>query len=224
MHKLVLKYKEPSCDKFLEKVMLTDADIDIIERETKDQHKSSLWHELRYGRITASRAFEFSCCKSSDGNLMSLIMGGKLPDTSAMKRGRILEDGVRETVSAKLEKQINKSGLMLCKNYPMIAGSPDGICEDSVIEIKCPMSAKTFKNYIVDGKPALKFYAQMQVQMYLTGLKKGYFCVADPNYNENKKVEVIYVSYDENYVSNFLNVIVTSWKENVYPLLYRSIS
>lgn len=222
MHKLVLKYKEASCDKFLEKVILTDADIDSIEKETKGQHESTLWHELRYGRVTASRAFEFSRCKTSDGTLISLIMGGKLPDTSAMKRGRILEDEVRKTVSAKLGKKIKKCGLMLSKNYPMIAGSPDGICEDSIIEIKCPMSAKTLKNYIVYGKPTPKFYVQMQLQMFLTGLKKGYFCVADCNYTANKSVEIICVSYDEKYVSNFLNVIVSSWKDNVYPLLYQS--
>lgn len=46
---------------------------------------------------------------------------------------------------------------MLSKNYPMIAGSPDGICENLCIvenvEIKCPMSAKTFKNYVSNKKP-----------------------------------------------------------------------
>ncbi|XP_063893363.1 uncharacterized protein LOC126054673 [Helicoverpa armigera] len=222
MHKLVLKYKEASCDKFLEKVTLTDADIDSIEKETKRQHESILWHELRYGRVTASRAFEFSRCKTSDGTLISLIMGGKLPDTSAMKRGRILENEVRKTVSNKLGKKIKHCGLMLSKNYPMIAGSPDGICEDSIIEIKCPMSAKTLKKYIVNGKPTIKFYVQMQLQMYLTGLKKGYFCVADSSYSANKNVEIICVSYDEKYVLNFLDVIVSLWKENVYPLLYQS--
>ncbi|KAK9885073.1 hypothetical protein WA026_009297 [Henosepilachna vigintioctopunctata] len=81
MHKLVVKYKEGSCEKCLEKVILTDADIDSIESEIKGQHESSLWHELRYGRITASRAFQFSRCKISDGILMSLIMGAKPLDT-----------------------------------------------------------------------------------------------------------------------------------------------
>ncbi|CAG9759600.1 unnamed protein product [Ceutorhynchus assimilis] len=222
MHKLVLKYKERSCDTFLEKMVLTDTDISSIEKETRGQHKSSLWHELRYGRITASRAYEFSRCKTSDGTLISLIMGGKIPDTLAMKRGRILEEEVRKTVSTKLGKKINKCGLMLSENYPMIAGSPDGICENSIIEIKCPVSEKTLKNYVSNGKPTQKYYVQMQLQMYVTGLKRGYYCGADCNYSANKNVQIISVSYDEKYVLNFLNDIVFSWKSNVYPLLYHS--
>ncbi|CAG9785152.1 unnamed protein product [Diatraea saccharalis] len=137
MDKLVQKYKETSCDTFLSRVVLTDSDISNIEKETRDQHKSSLWHELRYGRITASRAYEFSRCKTSDGTLIAVILGGKIPDTTAMKRGRILEDDVRNTVSAKLGKKNKKCGLMIAKNYPMLIGSPDGICENSIIEIKC---------------------------------------------------------------------------------------
>ncbi|GBP85042.1 hypothetical protein EVAR_48379_1 [Eumeta japonica] len=172
MHPLVLKYKEKSCDRFLEKTALSDADVYNSEKVTRTQHDSTLWHELRYDRITASRAFEFSRSKTNDGTLITLISGGKLPDILAMKRGRILEDQVRKTVSIKLGKKINKCGLILSKIHPMIAGSPDGICEDSIIEIKCPMSAKPFKKYICDGKPTQKFYVQVQLQTYLTGLKK----------------------------------------------------
>ncbi|GBP74277.1 hypothetical protein EVAR_58555_1 [Eumeta japonica] len=164
MHTLVLKYKERSCDRFLEKIALSDADVYNIEKVTRAQHDSTLWHELRYGRITASRAFEFSRCKTNDGTLIALIMGGKLPDTLAMKRGRILEDQVRKTVSIKLGKKINKCGLIVSKIHPMIAGSPDGICEDSIIEIKCPTSAKTLKKYVCDGKLTQKFYVQVQLK------------------------------------------------------------
>ncbi|GBP77503.1 hypothetical protein EVAR_98956_1 [Eumeta japonica] len=81
-------------------VIFSDADINNVEEETREQHKSKLWYELRYGRVTASRAYEFSRCKTSDGTLMAVIMGGKIPDTTAMKRGRILEDEVRKTISS----------------------------------------------------------------------------------------------------------------------------
>lgn len=49
MHRLVLKYKERSCDTFLGKVILTDVDINNIEKETRDQHQSHLSHQLRHG-------------------------------------------------------------------------------------------------------------------------------------------------------------------------------
>lgn len=224
MDNLMLKYNEQSCDTFLERVKLSDADINNVEEKTREQHKSRLWYELRYGRVTASRAYEFSRCKTSDGTLMAVIMGGKILDTTAMKRGRILEDDVRKTVSANLGKKIKICGLMLSKNYPMLAGSPDGICEDNIIEIKCPMSVKAVKNYVNNGKPTQKFYVQMQLQMLLTGYKKGYFCVADCNYSANKKVDIMNIMYDEKYVSDFLKVIVPLWKNNVYPVLYKSVN
>lgn len=150
-------------------------------------------------------------------------MGGKIPDTPAMKRGRMLEDEVRKTVSTRQGEKIKKCGLMLCKKYPMLAGSPDGICDAGVIEIKCPISVKTVKNYVQNGKLTKKYYVQMQLQMYLTGLHKGFFCVADCNYSVNKKVDMISVTFDEKYVLDFIKVLVSSWKENVYPLLCQSV-
>lgn len=106
-------------------------DINNIEKVTSDQHKSNLWHELRYDRVTASQAFEFSRCKTKDESLIALIMGGKIPDTPAMTCGRLMEDDVRKTISALLRKRIKKCGLMISKN---------------------------FKNYICNGKPTQKYY------------------------------------------------------------------
>lgn len=50
---------------------------------------------MRYGRITASQPFEFRHYKTNDGSLVSLIMGGKIPETPALKFGRILEEEVQ---------------------------------------------------------------------------------------------------------------------------------
>lgn len=88
-----------------------------------------------------------------------------------MKRGRFLENEVREVVAKKLGKKIKNSGLFISQEHPMLAGSPDGICEDSVVEIKCPISSKTYLNYIKNGRPSKKCFAQVQMQMYLSGLK-----------------------------------------------------
>lgn len=103
----------------------------------------------------------------------------------------------------------------------MIAGSPDGISEAGIIEIKCPVNAKSYKRYVQNGKPTQKFYAQIQLQMYVTGVQTGYFCVADYNFSVNKKVNIIAVTFDEQYISDLMEVIVSSWKQNIYPLLYQ---
>lgn len=80
-------------DKLLDvmKTTFTEAVIGTIEEATRKQNKSSLWYEMRYGRITASKAHEVSVCHTPDGSLVAAIMGAKVPDTAAMKRGRNLE-------------------------------------------------------------------------------------------------------------------------------------
>lgn len=59
-----------------------------IKTASKNQCTNPLWHELRYARITASRVFDVSRCRTSEGSLVAAIMGAKTPDISAMKRGR----------------------------------------------------------------------------------------------------------------------------------------
>lgn len=86
----------------MHKLSITDADVVNVEEETRAQYQNPMWHELRYGRVTVSRAFEFSRCKTTDGSLIALIMGGKIADTPAMKQGRMLEDDVQQTVSTRL--------------------------------------------------------------------------------------------------------------------------
>ncbi|KAF9824869.1 hypothetical protein SFRURICE_001742 [Spodoptera frugiperda] len=194
-----------------------------VEEETREQSNSALWFELRYGRITASRAFEVSRCKTSDGTLISLILGGKIPDTPAMKRGRVLENEVRKTVESKIKKKVSKCGLLLNSKYPMIAGSPDGIFEDGIVEIKCPISKTTYKNYIKNALATEKYYAQMQLQMYLSQKKNCCFCIADPDFSQNKKVDIINIEFDPQYVENFINKLLNFWKINIYPLLYQSV-
>nr|CAH7725263.1 unnamed protein product [Callosobruchus chinensis] len=56
------------------KINLTVDLINKIEAETRDQFKNKLWYELRYGRVTASKAYEVSWCQTDDGTLISIIM------------------------------------------------------------------------------------------------------------------------------------------------------
>lgn len=50
---------------------------------------------LRYGWITASKAYDAAHCNTLDGTLTETILGArKLRDTEAMKRGRLLESQV----------------------------------------------------------------------------------------------------------------------------------
>lgn len=44
---------------------------------TLEQNDCPLWHELRYGRITASKAYEAAHCNVLDGTLTQTILGAR---------------------------------------------------------------------------------------------------------------------------------------------------
>ncbi|GBP79461.1 hypothetical protein EVAR_48925_1 [Eumeta japonica] len=75
--------------------------------------------EEKYGRVTASKVYEVSRYQTDDGTLISIIMGGMVPDTPAMKRGRYLENEVQEIASKKPEKNIKNCGLFISQKYPI---------------------------------------------------------------------------------------------------------
>ncbi|CAH2104028.1 unnamed protein product [Euphydryas editha] len=102
------------------KATFTAAAISAIEVATRRQNKSSLWYEMRYGRITASKAHEVSACNKPDGSLVATIMGAKIPDTAAMKRGRNLELSVRKIVGTKLKKKSLHVAFIYVKRIPWL--------------------------------------------------------------------------------------------------------
>ncbi|XP_074115709.1 uncharacterized protein LOC141538231 [Cotesia typhae] len=80
---------------------------DNIEKETQNQPDCDLWFSLRYGRITASKAYEASRCNTPNGTLVELLVGGqKLRNTKAMERGKELEAIVLQQVEQKLKRKL----------------------------------------------------------------------------------------------------------------------
>ncbi|XP_074097618.1 uncharacterized protein LOC141526482 [Cotesia typhae] len=163
---------------------------DNIEKETQNQADCDLWFSLRYGRITASKAYEASRCNTPNETLVELLVGGqKLRNTKAMERGKELEATVLQQVEQKLKRKFQKCGLFLSQKHPYLGASPDAIDDEFVVEIKCPTSQKSFRTYIDTdnyNKIAMKYFIQMQMQMLFTGRKKAMFIVADPTFEETR--------------------------------------
>lgn len=103
IHNLVsiMQNKPQSAQVFIEfcKQMMHSKSCEEAALATIEQSSCPLWYELRYARITASKAYEAAHCKTLDGSLTENIMGAtKLKDTDAMKRGRNLESEVIKVV------------------------------------------------------------------------------------------------------------------------------
>ena len=202
--------------------LLTDKNCTEIMNATRDQSKSMLWHELRYARITASKLYEASQCKTFHGSLLESIMGGKVFSTYAMQRGSTLEHLVLDKIQKFLGKPVTKVGLTLNAKYPMLGASPDGETDDAVIEIKCPNSDKAVTRYYDKGMIQTKYKAQMQLQMFFAKKHVGYFCIANPEFEKNGKVMIIKDTYSEKFLTPIIKRAVKFWETAVFPILMKN--
>ncbi|KAJ8911565.1 hypothetical protein NQ315_007946 [Exocentrus adspersus] len=143
---------------------------------TVSQSSNKLWHELHYGRITASRIYEVFRCKTTSGSLVESIVGSmKLKESLAMTRGKQLESQVLHVLKNETKIKFKPAGLLLSNEFPYLGASPDAISEDMVVEIKCPSTEKTFALYLKENKITNKCNGQIQLQMLLFKKKKGIF-------------------------------------------------
>jgi hypothetical protein len=189
---------------------------------TRGQTSTSLWQKLRFGRITASNVYEAAHCHTSDGALVEKLFGAKKVDSPAMRRGRLLEPEVLREVERMLHVKVDKIGIVLHLDMPFLGASPDGITDDAIIEIKCPTLDRTKRNYIsLSGDLSHKCMAQLQMQMYMTGKRKGIFCVASPGFEEDGLVEIHELIFDEGLIRNIIAKALVFWKDFVFSKLRR---
>lgn len=228
VHKIILKARtthrniitnDISLLKFMEGEMCENLCLKV-EEATREQSKSKLWYEMRYGRITASKIHEVSRCCTPDGSLVESIFGAqKFKPNRHMLRGIELEQKIINCAEKKLLINIQKCGIFLSPKFPIFGASPDGISGNCIIEVKCPSSLKHRENYIKNGVIAKKYLDQMMLQMKLCERKEGVFCVADPEFETNNNVDFYFVNYDENHCDELIEKCKKFWLHNVFPKL-----
>ena len=205
---------------------LSEQECKCATDRTSEQSDNILWYHLRYARITAYIIYVAAMCTTLDGSLVEKIMGMKTTDTPAMKRGRELESKVLSIIERYLQtandEKILKCGLLLKKEFPMLGASPDGVTESAVIEIKCPSKEKSVSRFHDKNKIMNKYRAQLHLQMLFAGKTVGYFCVADPEFEKNKKIVIIRENYDKNFMEAVITKAMTFWKTAIFPILMKT--
>ena len=185
----------------IESLTLSDSERKKLRQDTASE--KDLWFEARKGRITASNIHTIvnmrkttSGAKAVDQILYDAV---KDLDIDALRYGI-----VHETLAiTQYEKEMgckvtHPTGLIVHKDYPFIAATPDGIVSDDLIlEVKCPKVAEKrsvaslargdakMKIFCLNDELKLKrthpYYTQVQCQLACTGARFCDFYVWSPN-------------------------------------------
>lgn len=139
--------------------------------------------------------------KTSRMKTVNDILFGTFTGNAATRYGISNEVVAKEQLEAQLKIKILPSGLFVDVKLPFLAASPDGIIgDDSLVEIKCPASAKELspeeaisngkiKSCLVNnGQLQLKrndnYYYQVQGQLHISRKMYCYFCIWTPKGNQ----------------------------------------
>lgn len=187
---------------------------------TIEQADTDLWFSLRLGRVTASRLHETTRCTSKNGSLIEKYLGKTSGWSFFMMRGTVLEDYVFKEVK-KEYPTLERCGLIMSADKSLFAASPDGLHSDFVLEIKCPGTANTFQQYTDLNKLNKKYFAQIQLQMFVTGKKKALLAVAALDFESTRNITKLWIPYDEDYVEQMTEDASEFYKEAIFPALMK---
>lgn len=203
-----------------------------IEKETRLQSSTKLWHDVRRHRLT-STMFKDICVRRADfETLATRLFKNKIIQTSAMKYG--LE---YEPIAAKLYSEVTDNNVYMCgfvinPSVPYLGASPDrkvfdptSLPHHGLLEIKCPdkdsFEECKYLKKCNDGMYKLKhthqYYYQVMGQMGLTGLKWCDFFVKCRNDYHKERVhfdaekwEDILMLLDKFYFEYFLAHVIST--------------
>jgi len=156
-----------------------------IHNEAQYSHK---WWEVRAKKMTASKA---SCIQANGKGLITYIheimaefYSNAEPErytNEAMEQGTIREEQARTLYEMENDIEVKQVGFVTFDQY--IGASPDGLVgKKGLIEIKSPTD-RVFFEYMLDRKIKPEYYAQMQMQMIVTGRDWCDYCVYSPNFD-----------------------------------------
>ena len=202
LKKLMFNFYEKKYDSFLYHQLIqasiakyltmsiSQTDVELVEKHTREQAKPEVWFQARSGVITASRFRQ--CCHSDVSQpSRSLILQVCYPQknkfsSDATDYGIKKEKEALSYLECYLKQEhtdviIKESGLIRSTEYPFLGASPDGILncscclKDYIIEIKCPFKcetqttidlAKTDKTFCMEYRNDGKYYLKRDHAYY----------------------------------------------------------
>ncbi len=114
-----------------------------------------------------------------------------------------LADGLvgLDTVAAgareEFDRAVDEAGFVVCAALPNTGCSPDGVCGEGLVEIKCPASMAKHLDALRTGDHAKEYRWQLQHQMMVTDAAWVDAVSYDPRYPEHLQLAIVRVARDE---------------------------
>ncbi|KAK7092864.1 uncharacterized protein [Littorina saxatilis] len=196
-HDYCVETVEDRCLKGLGVVSISSDEQKRLEKVTRGQAGNAQWATERTRRLQSSN-FGRVCKLTSRSDITALAKKWtyRQPTCNApsIKHGQKYEFKALHKFAAATGKKISACGLYVCKTYPFLGASPDAIIEEegvsqSVVEVKCPFSAKDLpisennvpylekKEGCYKLKKSHDYFYQVQGQMLCVGAQLAYFVV-----------------------------------------------
>ena len=170
------------------------------------------WHQLRLGKVTASRVADILAKtktgpSASRGNYLIELALQRVTNAiepsysnSYMEWGTATEPQARVAYEVKTENFVDQVPFIDHPSIEWFGCSPDGLVNaDGLVEIKCPSSAMHWE-YFKAKKPPNKYVIQMQAQMAVTGAKWCDFVSFDPRFPERSQLLIVPVPRDDEFI------------------------
>lgn len=223
----------PKCKVFYEafiKVSLEQAM--VLESTTRKQSLEPLWHDAGKLRITASTASKVPQRHTTDPvKFITNHLYPKFKGNVSTKYGMASEKFAKEDIKGRgcviLEK-----GLVVCAHDPWLAASPDGVIDDTLLEVKCPITLRDCSSlndaiteanldvgivdgrYIINPKGSQGYYRQVQLGMHCLGLQKACLVIWTPAQHLE-----LNVPYDKDFVASLMQRLRSFYFRHMLPKL-----
>ena len=139
---------------------------------------------------------------------------------SILSEKRRLSSSLSEEATSTME--VEEVGFIEIDEFE--GSSPDGLIhigdELTGVEFKCPQD-NTYAKLLFDKKIKPEYYAQMQMQMMHTGAKRWFYCVYNPNFDE--EMIIIEVLIDKDFQEKLKNGL-DKGKKRVNEILEKIIN
>lgn len=107
---------------------------------------------------------------------------------------------------------IQQPDVLFHPKYDFICGTPDGLLQDGIIEVKCPYKVTNHLDNIVYNAQVNQYNPQMQGYMWITGAEWCDFVSYDPRYPKDLQLHVHRVERDDKFIKHLEKSCIEFWQ------------